>query len=149
MNKRLVRLTVLVSSIAAFSVLPSLAQGEWKNDLNQCMQAIRASDIAKAGPILKTCMTKASTEKSLSKRDLHDLEVGTADLTKLRFETFKKKYGALPPQQARLKFKEVTSIILIENKQLLGLYEKFCGKNDEGSVGIRQAIQRLETASKG
>ncbi len=69
-------------------------------------------------------------------------------MTKLRFEEFKKKYGALPREQHAPKLKVVVAKILVENKQLLGLYEKFYGKTDEGSVAIRQAVQNLETKAK-
>ncbi|MDX2108238.1 MAG: hypothetical protein SFY67_17715 [Candidatus Melainabacteria bacterium] len=99
---------------------------------------------AKAAPLLKDALTKAGNAPKLSRKELYALESSTAYMSALRFSKFREKTTGMTRDQIAAPYKEMVAKILVENKLLLGLYEKHCGKDDAVSVKMRTSVQNLE-----
>lgn len=120
------------------------ATSSWRDDLTKANSFMKAKDGAKASPLLKDALTKAGSAPKLSRQELYALESSTAYLSALRFTKFREKTAGMTKEQIATPYKEMVAKILVENKLLLGLYEKHCGKNDAVSVKMRTSLQNLE-----
>lgn len=120
------------------------APSTWQSDLTQANAFMKTKDGNKAAPLLKSALTKAGTATKLSRQELYALESSTAYLTALRFQKFKEKNAGKSKQEIAVPYKDMVAKILVENKLLLGLYEKYCGKDDKVTVQMRASVQKLE-----
>lgn len=120
------------------------AASTWQDDLTKANAFMKTKDGSKAAPLLKDALTKAGSVAKLSRQELYALESSTAYMSALRFSKFREKTAGMTRDQIAAPYKEMVAKILIENKLLLGLYEKHCGKDDAVSVKMRTSVQNLE-----
>lgn len=141
MKSAIVWLTVIFSLI---QLQCSAAASTWRTDLTQANELMQKKDGAKAAPLLKAALSKANTVAKLSRQELYALETSTAYLSALRFSKFKEKNAGKSKPEIAVPYKEMVSKILVENRLLLGLYEKHLGKDDKVTVQMRTSVQNLE-----
>lgn len=131
--------------LLGFTQLQCLAEAStWQADLTKANALMKAKDGFKAAPCLKSALTKAGMAAKLSRQELYALETSTAYLTAMRFQKFKEKNAGKSKQEIAAPYKEMVSKVLVENKMLLGLYEKHFGKDDKVTVQMRTSVQKLE-----